>query len=54
MLQQLELIKDQYPTGAVGILSLLQTEVLKAINRVTKSDGGDVGGTWLQLMCYVL
>ena len=25
-----------------------------ADNRVAKSDGGDVGGTWLQLMCCTL
>ena len=28
--------------------------MLKAVNGVTKSDGGDVRGTWLQLMCCTL
>ena len=33
---------------------LLQTGILKADNRVAKSDGSDVGWTWLQLMCCAL
>ena len=33
---------------------VLWTEMLKAVNGVTKSNGSDVRGTWLQLMCYVL
>ena len=28
--------------------------MLKADNGVAKSDGGDVGGTWLQLVCCTL
>ena len=34
--------------------SLLWTEILEADVGVAKSDGGDVGGTWLQLMCCAL
>ena len=34
---------------------VLQTEILKAVDRIAKSDdGGGVGGTWLQLMCCAL
>ena len=28
--------------------------MLKAVDGVAKSDGSDVGGTWLQLMCCAL
>ena len=34
--------------------SMLQTGILKANDGVAKSDGGDVGGTWLQLTCCAL
>ena len=30
------------------------TVILGADDGVAKSDGGDVGGTWLQLMCCAL
>ena len=33
---------------------LLQTEISEANNGVAKSDGSDVGGTGLQLMCCAL
>ena len=33
---------------------LLQTEISEANNEVVKSNSGDVGGTWLQLMCCTL
>ena len=33
---------------------LLWTEISEANNGVAKSDGGDVGRTWLQLMCCTL
>ena len=38
----------------LDICVLLQTEIPEADNRVTKSNGSDVGGTWLQLMCCTL
>ena len=33
---------------------VLHGDLLKADDGVAKSNGGDVGGTWLQLMCYAL
>ena len=33
---------------------LLQTEIPEADDRVAKSNGGDIRGTWLQLMCCAL
>ena len=35
-------------------LMMLWTDLLKAAGGVTKSVGGVVGGTWLQLMCCTL
>ena len=35
-------------------VSMLWTEMLNAVDGVTKYDGSDVGGTWLQLMCCTL
>ena len=36
-----------------GCIGLLRSD-LGANDGVAKSDGGDVGGTWLQLMCCTL
>ena len=36
------------------IASVLWTGIPEANNGVAKSDGGDVRGTWLQLMCCAL
>ena len=36
------------------ILTVLRSDLLEANNRVAKSNGNDVGGTWLQLMCCTL
>ena len=33
---------------------MLCNDLLEANNGVAKSDGGDVGGTWLQLTCCAL
>ena len=33
---------------------VLRNDLLEANDGVAKSDGGDVGGTWLQLMCCTL
>ena len=38
-------------SGSISSNILLQTEMLKAVDGVAKSNGSDVGGTWLQLMC---
>ena len=34
--------------------SVLWSDISGADNRVAKSNGSDVRGTWLQLMCYTL
>ena len=34
--------------------NVLWSDILEADDGVAKSDGGDVGGTWLQLMCCAL
>ena len=36
------------------VVGVLWTEMLKAVDGVAKSDGSDVEGTWLQLMCCPL
>ena len=41
-------------SGSISSNILLQTEILEADDGVAKSGGGDVRGTWLQLMCCTL
>ena len=41
-------------SGSISLNILLWTEISGADNGVAKSDGSDVGGTWLQLMCCTL
>ena len=51
-------IYDKTPQGIIfqqdNDPKLLQTGLLKTVSGVTKSIGGVVGGTWLQLMCCIL
>ena len=58
-----EWVAGHGPCGWVSLLgklmqgfgvSMVQTEMLKAIDGVTKYNGSDVGGTWLQLLCCTL
>ena len=39
---------------SIGDRYLTWGDLLEANNGVAKSNGGDVGGTWLQLMCCTL
>ena len=41
-------------SGSISSNILLQTEIPEANDRVTKSNGDDVRGTWLQIMCCTL
>ena len=41
-------------SGSISSNILLQGDLLEADDRITKSDGSDVRGTWLQLMCCAL
>ena len=45
-------IEGQGWSGLMG--NVLQTDLLKAVGGVTKSNGSVVEGTWLQLMCCTL
>ena len=42
------------PAGLLHSLLICYMVILGADNRVAKSNGSDVGGTWLQLMCCAL
>ena len=41
-------------SGSISLNIPLCGDLLEADNRVAKSNGSDVGGTWLQLMCCAL
>ena len=41
-------------SGSISLNIPLCGDLLEANNRVAKSNGSDVGGTWLQLMCCAL
>ena len=43
-----------FEVGFIVIQEGCYVVILGADDRVAKSDGGDVGGTWLQLVCCAL
>ena len=46
--------KYQKGNQLVALKQAVKWVILGADDRVAKSDGGDVRGTWLQLMCCAL
>ena len=45
---------SKYPEAFIFVKNLLWAGLPKANDGIAKSDGGDVRGTWLQLVCCTL